>query len=284
MSNQFANKKYIQMFFTCKNCPLSYSDFLVYCYRAYQDRFGETPSYRRIAKATGVKEETVSAATERLCKVDLLAANASVVSPCPRLEWFQQCDALLEKFGEEHFSMWFRNWRCFVRRPGADNPLRVTDVLVYSVIFNSAVKDWKPLHGWSKEYLALVTRTSAETVSKALDRLEELGFLTVLDGMRFRLFKLRESQLKCFADKVAHSGVGSSDPDEFVDEFAPASKTLEESEKAKLEFIDWLKRWPMSDKDKDRVYYAVFRHPEWPHGWQDKAKNLVGRIMERGQC
>ena len=53
-------------------------------------------------------------------------------------------------------------------------------MLVYSVIFNSVVKGWKPLHGWSKEYLVLITRTSAETVSKALDRLEELGFLTVL--------------------------------------------------------------------------------------------------------
>ena len=242
------------------------------------------PSYRRIAKAIGVKEETVSAATERLQKVDLLAADGAVVSPCPRLEWFQQSDALLEQFGDKHFSLWFRNWRCFVRRPGFDNPLRVTDVLVYSVIFNSAVKDWKPLHGWSKEYLALVTRTSPETVSKSLDRLEELGFLTVLDGMRFKLFKLRDSQLKCFSDKVVHSGVASPDPDEFVDEFAPASQVLEQSEKANREFIEWLKRWPISHKDKDRVYYAVYRHSEWPQGWQDKAVKLVENIMKSGQC
>jgi len=284
MSEQFTNKKYIQMFFTTKICPLSYTDYLSYCYRCYQDRFNVIPTYRRIAKATGVKEETVSAATARLQKVNLLAADAAVISPCPNLDWFQQCDALLEKFGDDHFSLWFRNWRCFVRRPGFDNPLRVSDVLVYSVILNSAVKNWKPLHGWSKEYLALVTRTSPETVSKSLDRLEELGFFSVLDGMRFKLYKLRESQLKCFSDKVVHSGVASPDPDEFVDEFAPASQVLEQSEKANQEFIDWLKRWPISDKDKDRVYYTVYRHSEWPHGWQDKAVKLVGKIMEHNQC
>ncbi|MFO0806154.1 MAG: hypothetical protein U0894_00015 [Pirellulales bacterium] len=281
MSDQFDNKKYLSVFCTARESPLAYTDLLVYCYRTHQHAFETLPSHRRTAKATGLKEETVASATTRLHHHGLLLADGAVVAPCPQNKWFRQLDALREKFGDKHFSMWFQNWRCYVRQPGVDNPLTIPCVMVYSLIRHSVLQSWKPSEGWSHEYIALITGINPKTVSSALDTLESNGFLTVLDGMRFRLFKLRESQLQFFADKRAWVGAGSTQPDEIVEELAPASAVLEDKAKAKRELVEMLNRYPINDNHKERIYKGVVSQESWFMGkWQDAVLKVVGNILE----
>ena len=130
------------------------------------------------------------------------------------------------------------------------------------------------------EYLALATGTSAETVAKALTKLEELGFLAVDEGMVFRLYRLRDAQLRCFADKTTFSGTASADPDKLLDEFSPASEIFEKQQAERDRFVEWLNRWAIPNKAKDGIYKTVVRDPEWPERWQEKAESLVGRAMD----
>jgi DNA-binding transcriptional regulator YhcF (GntR family) len=204
MNDQFEEKKFVTMFFTSKDCLLTYPDLLTYCYQAHQDFYEEVPSFRRVAKRTGIKEETVAAATKRLRGCGLLSDDNAVISPCPHLDWFQPLDTLLKRHEGQHFTKWLRNWRYYVRQPGSENPLTVPAVMVYSLIRHSVLGKWKPQHGWSYEYLSLVLGMTAKTVSSALSKLEELGFVAILDGMRFQLYRLRESQLRCFANNRAY--------------------------------------------------------------------------------
>ena len=281
MSDQFANKKHVSNFFTQKACPLKYTGLLVYCYRCYQASYETKPSHRRTAKSTGLKEETVANASDVLRKFGLLNNDYEVVDPCPRMDWFQVTDSLRDRFIDKHFSLWFRNWRCFVRQPGPNNPLTVPSVVLYSLIYNSATNGWKPVHGWSIEYLSSITGITSKTVSSSLDRLEEYGFLSVLDGMRFDLFRLRESQLECFADKQAYSGTASLEPDRIREDYSPASKVLDHKAQARKDLVDFLNMFPISSSDKDRVFKAVSGMPIFPNNWKKVADELVGRILER---
>ena len=280
MTDLFAPKKHVSMFFTNKQSELKYTELLTYCYRSHQASYGTVPSHRRTAKATGMKEETIATASARLQQFGLLDGDYRVISPCPKKQWFQESEALLERFIDEHFSRWYRNWKCFVRQPGRDNPLTVPCVMLYSLIINSAKNEWKPPHGWSIEYLALITGITPKTVSSSLGRLEEYGFLSILDGMRFRLYKLTSSQLECFAGKRAYSGA-SSEPDEIADEFSPASRILDAKAQAKKDLADFINRWPIGNKDKDRVFKDVTQMKEWPNGWKKAADQIIERIMER---
>lgn len=281
MSTQFENKKHVNMFFTQKASELKYTDLLVYGYRCQQASFDTRPSHQRTAKATGLKGATVANASDRLRELGLLNSEYHVVSPCPRVKWFQVVDTLRERFIDKHFSLWFRNWRCHVRQPGPNNPLTVPCVVLYSLLYNSATNGWKPIHGWSHEYLSLTTGITTKTVSSSLVRLEEYGFLSILDGMRFRFFRLSESQLECFADKRLFSGTASSEPDEIVDELSPASKALDRKAQARKDLVDFLNMFPITSDDKDRIFKAVTSMPSWPDGWKKVADELVGRILER---
>ncbi|MCH7688711.1 MAG: hypothetical protein IH899_18845, partial [Planctomycetes bacterium] len=279
---QFAEKKYVTVFFTKPDCPLRYTDLLTYCYRAYQACFDCIPSHRRTAKSTGLKEETVAKAAVRLRDHGLLAGDSSVISPCPQIEWFQELDALREQFADDHWSRWLRNWRSYVRKPGGDNSLQVSDVLIYSLLRNSKLQDWKPQHGWSHEYLALATRTTAETVSKSLSNLEKTGFIKIEEGMVFRLYKLREGQLRCFADKQAFSGSGSAEPDSYIDEFSAASEIIERTDRAKTKFLKWLNNgWPISDWWKQKIYEKVTQQPKWQDEWFELANRIMSKAMDR---
>ena len=287
MSNQFDNKKFVTLYFTSKQCRLRHTDLLVYCYRVHQDSFDTEPTFRRIAKATGLKEETVSAASIRLVEMGLLSPDCTVLRPCPHLGWFQRADKLVEKFGNQHFSKWFRNWRCFVRQPGPQNPLTVASVMVYSVIHNSVTNGWKPLEGWSHEYLSLITRLSAKTVAEALTTLESLGFLRIYDGMRFGVYqKVQEGLLDYFADKRVYSGHASVEPDEFIDGCAPISVAVDGRLTARRNLAEYMNRWEIGGKAKDKIVQAVISMPDFPNNWQDKAYELVGKIMdmEDGRC
>ena len=281
MSDQFENKKQISNFFTRKGCPLKYTGLLVYCYRCHQASYDTKPSHRRTAKATGLKEETVANASDRLRQFGLLNNDYEVIAPCPRMDWFQVTEALRERFIDRHFSLWFRNWRCLVRQPGPNNPLTVPCVVLYSLIYNSAANGWKPIHGWSIEYLSSVTGITSKTVSSSLDRLEEYGFLSILDGMRFDLYRLRESQLECFADKQAYSGTASVELDRIREDFSPASQVLDHKAQARKDLVDFLNLFPITSDDKDRIFRAVSSMASWPKDWKKVADKLVERVMER---
>ena len=275
---QFVNKKYVKVYMTTPKSELRYTDLLSFCYRTFQSTYDEVPTHRRTAKATGLKEETVAKAAERLRGHGLLDSDNSVVSPCPRMDWFQELESLREQFPSDHWSKWLRNWRAYIRKPG-DTPLQVSDILIYSLIRNSLLNGWKPQHGWSYEYLGLATGTSDETASRAISRLEKLGFLEMDEGKRFRLFKLQSSQLACFADKKEFSGSSSSEPDVFVEEFSPASEAMERRAAEKQMLIEWIKPLPISDKWKDRMYYTLIKDPNWPD-WKPKADRLLSKALE----
>lgn len=281
MSDQFENKKFLSVFCTSKDSPLTYAEILVYCYRANQHAYETIPSHRRTAKATGLKEETVASATTRLHQHGLLLADWLVIAPCPRITWFRQLDSLVERFPDKHFSMWLQNWRCYVRQPGADNPLTVPCVMLYSLIRHSVLNNWKPPAGWSQEYLSLITGINPKTVSTSLDKLEASGFITILDGMRFRLYKLRECQLTYFSDKRAWSGVGSAEPDEIVEDFSPASAAAEAIDNARSSLAQFLGKYPISDSDRHRIFRGIVDQTEWHKGnWQDVAQRAASRCMD----
>ncbi len=281
MSNQFENKKHVNIFFTQKASQLKYTDLLVYGYRCQQASFDTRPSHQRTANATGLKGETVANSSDRLRDFGLLNNEYEVVVPCPRMNWFQVADSLRERFADRHFSFWFRNWRSYVRQPGPNNPLTVPCVVLYCLLYNSATNGWKPVHGWSHEYLSLTTGITSKTVSSSLKRLEQHGFLSGLDGMRFKFFRLRDSQLECFADKRAFSGAASPEPDEIVEEFSPASKELDHKAQARKDLVEFLNLFPIASEDKTRIFKAVSTMSNWPKDWKNVADELVGRILER---
>lgn len=276
---QFANKKYVSMFFTQKTCLLKHTDLLVYCYRTFQAEFSEVVSHRRTAKATGLKEETVAKASNRLAEHGLLATDYSVVTPCQHMDWFHELEALREQHPDGPFWKCFRNWRSYVRKPGAQNCLQVSDVLLYSLIRNSALTGWKPQHGWSYEYLALATGMTAETASQSVGRLKKLGFVSADDGMVFRLYRLTDAQLLCFADKAQFSGTASADPDIFVDEVSPASAILDERESARADLIALLKPFPMSQSGRQYVITKTTNHAGWPDTWHEVADKAIEHVL-----
>lgn len=262
-------KKSLTIFCPSKESPLSYADLLVYCYRADQFRYGALPTNRRVAKGTGLKEGTVAEATTRLTGHDLLDAEAAVISPCRRMDWFITNDKLKEMNPDKSEFSWFQNWKTLIRQPGADNPLTLPCVLVYGVIRHSIFQGWKPSSGWTHEYLALLTATNPKTVSKSLETLEANGFLSVLDGMRFRLYGLRESQLACFADRCAWSG-NSSEPDELVEEVSSASAQLDERHAARKALAQYLQHFFTSDEPRKKLFNIIVQSPHPVSTWRDQ--------------
>jgi DNA-binding transcriptional regulator YhcF (GntR family) len=230
-------KKTLSVFNPSKASPLKYTDLMVYCFRAFQDNYGTIPSCRRIAKNTGLREQTVAEATERLHNHRLLTGDGKVISPCPRADWFIPLERLQERFPEGPAFRWFQNWTTLIRSPGMGNPISVPAVLVYSLVRHSIFNNWKPSQGWTLAYLAELTATNEKTVGAALSTLEEAGFLTVLQGMRFKIYRLSETQLKCFADRGVWSG-NSAEPDEIVDELAPAAVAFDEKMAAKAGLVE----------------------------------------------
>lgn len=272
-------KKAISVFNTATGSPLNYADLLTFCFRADQYRYSTVPSVRRVAKNTGLKEATVSASTSRLTELGLLNSDASVISPCPHLDWFVISEALEQRFTQNSVFSWLLNWKSLVRRPGTDNPLTVPAVMIYSLIRHSAHNTWKPSGGWTHDYLALLTGTNSKTVTAALDKLEQLGFLTVLDGRRFKVYELRESQSACFADRGEWSG-SSSDPDEIVSDFGPGSERLDQQRRIRHELDEYIERFPLRAATKQKIVSAVTQRQGWEEHWRDSAFEIVKKVME----
>lgn len=272
-------KKNLTIFCTNSQSPLTYSELLVFCFRADQHRYQSVPSIRRVAKGTGLKETTVSGATDRLVQLGLLSANGTVITPCPHLDWFVVNDSLKARNPEGSEFSWLQNWKSFIRQPGPDNLLTVPSVLIYSVIRHAIHHNWKPSGGWTQEYLAQLTRTNAKTVAKSLSVLEEKGFLSVLDGMRFRLYALRDSQLSCFADKGAWSG-NSAEPDELVDGFSPASAEAEMRYQQIQELAGHLAKQPISDLAKRKLLTVITNGPHPVSTWRDQADFCIAELLK----
>lgn len=272
-------KKAISVFCQRKESPLQYADLLTYCHRADQHRYNCVPTVRRVAKATGLREPTVSASTGRLRQLGLVTADASVSIPCLHLDWFVFLDALKELSPDGPETQWVQNWKSLVRQPGSDNPLTVPAVMIYSAIRHSVYTNWKPASGWTHEYLSLLTGTNTKTVASALATLEEFGFLAVQDGMRFKLYQLRDGQGACFADKQVWSG-NSSEPDEIVEDYGPSSERLDQSRQARLLFEKYMERWDLSATCKQKIMSAVMKHSGWEKRWQDWAFELISKVME----
>jgi DNA-binding transcriptional regulator YhcF (GntR family) len=272
-------KKNLTIFCTNSHSPLTYSELLVFCFRADQHRYQSLPSIRRVAKGTGLKETTVSGATDRLVQLGLLAADGTVVTPCPHLDWFVINDSLRARYPDGPEFSWLQNWKSLIRQPGGDNLLTVPSVLIYSVIRHAIHHKWKPSGGWTQEYLAQLTRTNSKTVAKSLTILEEKGFLSVLDGMRFRLYALRDSQLSCFADKGTWSG-NSSEPDELVDTFSPASAEAEKRYQRVQELADHLAQKPISDLAKREFLKVIINSPHPVSTWREHADYLADELLK----
>lgn len=278
MKNELANKKTLSIFNPSKNSPLSYAQLLVFCHRADQFRYDTVPSCRRVAKATGLHEATVSTADQSLRAHGLLSPDNTVINPCRHLHWFQPLDRLKERNPDGPNLQWLQNWKTLVRQPG-DNVLTLSCVLVYSLIRHSQENGWKPSQGWTHEYLAILTATEPKTVTKAVSTLEEHGFLKVLDGMRFQLFRLRDSQTACFADKKQWSG-NSSEPDEFINDFGPGSDRLDIVRTAKADLDELLGGWAVSDKDKASIKSAIYKHDGWEDNWEDLANKYLDKYLD----
>lgn len=272
-------KKTVSIFCPSRNSRLSYSDLLVYCYRADQHRYSTVPSCRRVAKSTGLREATISEATGRLVEHGLLSSGNAVITPCPKQDWFITLDALKEQNPEGPELRWFQNWKSLVRRPGSDNPLTVPAVMIYSAIRHSVMTRWKPQGGWTYEYLALITATNVKTVAASLDTLGKLGFLIVLDGLRFRLYRLRDSQMSCFADRGVWSG-NSAEPDEMMDDFAPGSEQWDRRAEARRAFEAHMERWPISTKARQAIISRVMQQAGWEQHWDEWSLKLVDKFLD----
>ena len=249
----------------------------MFCHRADQFRYDTVPSCRRTAKATGLQESTVSTCDQRLLEHGLITPEKSVIDPCPRLNWFQPLDSLKKQNPDGPSFQWLRNWKTLIRQPG-DNPLSITAVLVYSVIRHSAETKWKPPQGWTHEYLGLLTATNPKTVAAALATLEENGFLRVLEGMRFQLYRLRDSQVACFADRKAWSG-NSSEPDDFLDEYGPGSDRLEERHAARVKLDKFLEGWPIPNNAPAAIRAEVMKREGWEQNWECWANKLLDNYL-----
>jgi hypothetical protein len=150
--------------------------------------------------------------------------------------------------------------------------------MIFSLIHHSLQRGWKPSNGWSHEYLALLTATNPKTVATSLATLAEHGFLSVLDGMRFRLFRLRDSQLECFADKKAWSG-NSAEPDENVAEFGPGSERLDAQRNARAELAAYLEGFPITQTSQQKILSTIIQTKGWEAKWQKWAFEIVSKIL-----
>lgn len=280
MDEILKTKKSVSVFAPTSDCPLKATDLLNYCYRAFQEHYSTVPKNRRVAKAVGLRETTISNSTGRLQEFGLLNKQREVILPMPRLEWFRILDSLREMYKDRSETLWFQNWKCLIRQPGQENPLKFSSVVLYSLIRHSRLNNWKPSGGWSKEYLATATGLDPKTVTASLQILEQHGFLEVLDGFRFRLFRLSEGQLACFADKGI-SSPNSADPDEICDHVSPASKMLDASYEARKKLTAEVDTWPLSESEKQAIIIKTMKQDNWHENWSKIADHFITKQMER---
>lgn len=193
----------------------------------------------------------------------LLDSECDIIHPCPKLNWFHKTEALAARFPNEPEFSWLSNWRTLVRRPGADNVLTVPAIMIYSLIRHSLFNKWKPAAGWTHQYMSQLTGCDPKTIALALTKLEEYGFLSPLDGMRFRLYQLSEAQLACFADKGEWMG-NSSEPDELVQLPSPNAAKLDKGHAALKELRELVDRYPISESERREIIRSITRCAHWP--------------------
>lgn len=199
------SKRTIKIFSTTPQCPLGYSDRLIYSYLAYQDRYDNHPSNRSVAKATGLCVATVGKSLQRLASFGLYQQRDDsetprcVLPPANHAAWFVSAETTLT-----HWSGPFAAWRCFIRRPGS--PLAVSSIVLYSWLLHCIETRWQPKFGITTAYLSATLGMDCRTVDNALDQLKSCKLVDKSAAYCVRL--PNEQQLAWFSDIEKQYGEG----------------------------------------------------------------------------
>ena len=192
----FDQRLQVWVFHPTKNNDLGYAGLLTFSHLAYQDRFNNQPKKSRVAWATGLQADTITAILDRLSLVGLYGDGRPRYLP----------DMFQEKRGTndvEHWSLKFLSWQCLVRED--DSPLSVTDCMIYSYLVCKHMQSFSPTNGWSHAYLASVLGITPKTVMRSLERLEELCLFRPGESWNVAV-KLNEEQATYFKTRSVPAG------------------------------------------------------------------------------
>lgn len=156
---------------------LRLSDILVYCYRAYQDEYDETPSNLKVCKATGLSKQAIINADQRLIAAGLLETDRRAKEPPPG--WFQiKRPETLKGMMPRHWRHRHTHWDMLIRNPKtAHHVLTHLQAAVVSFLWHCRRTNFEPREGWSISYLSTVLHCKWDTAREALDRLTAIGML-----------------------------------------------------------------------------------------------------------
>ena len=280
MSDQLSHKKSVWVFRSNRECPLNHYQLLVYSYMAFQSHYGNTPSLRSIHRNTGMSKDTARSVCDRLRSSGLLTEEGEVRGlPVNRRCWFQISEALRSQ--HDHFSRWITNWTCYIRQPGID--LTLDQISVYSYIRHCSVTRFRPAHGMTPAYVAVVLGMSHKTVSQAFERLQDTDLIRI-DGKHIRTYRLTEEQLSWFIEKSAFAENDGA-VCEYVNELPPPRTCTPTVQKLGDSLY---RRLGFGKTDVEQVKdliqkIVVLDH--WEDGWQRLVEQIDGDlpVSERRQ-
>jgi hypothetical protein len=205
--DHWSRKKTIWMWFPeVGGNQLKLSEILVYCYRVYQDEYGETPPVLKICRATGLSKEAVTNADHRLIRAALLESDRTVKAPQPG--WFQmKRPDSIKAMGGRHWRHHYTHWEMLVRDPKtAQYVLTHLQAAVIGFLWHCRKTNFQPREGWSIAYLSAVLRCKWETARDALQRLAYLEMLEYeihkAGQLRLDLSEPTDAHLALFQDAV----------------------------------------------------------------------------------
>jgi DNA-binding MarR family transcriptional regulator len=202
----YKDKATLWVFWPKPECPLSYTDLLVYSYLAYKDSFpAGAPSLRKTAAATGLSVGAVQKALQRLANGGYYRDGKPVAME----------DVFFSRSSDrEHWCYRISYWQCLL--PSADCPLTIVDMMVLSYIYHQHIYEpgrFSP----SYQYVANATCLTTETVRGALQRLQAKQLFRLEDNGDWRIADpLTGLQLLYFRPKSAtgSSSLGTFIPDD----------------------------------------------------------------------
>ena len=193
----YEDRMLVWVFQPAMECPLSYVDLLVYSHLAYQSRYGNQPSQRRIAFCTGLCRKAIRSSLDRL-------TDYGLYDDCVRLNPDIFIKTKSNHPERPHWSQSIAGWRCLV--PADGSPLTVPDAMVYSYLLAKVLQHFVPAEGWSHSYLAKCLRIERRTVQACILRLTKLALFRIvggrwevadcLVGVQCDWFKMREIKMQ----------------------------------------------------------------------------------------
>jgi len=185
------NKHYVYTLATTDAADLSHSELLVFSFLWYLRQYRTQMSNRGIGRRTGLNEETVASVLRKLEALGLHQNGLAELSDDKR-KWFRASE-----------SGTFAGFRNYVRSPSSE--LTVVQHSVFSYALHCKAKNFRPKSGLTPAYIAKVLGSSAETVKKALERLNEFGLLK-WDGFTINFYRtLYPDHLMLFLGKDEES-------------------------------------------------------------------------------